>query len=122
MRPLVGGNVVFGDRAHRPRNMSAPVSAVVSASSRRTSGESAGIDAEGVIAVETVLAPFAGFGSPVAALIVAVFVIEPDASRATRTTSVNCAVADAAKDAAEHVTVPPEPAAGVTQVNEGPLV
>ena len=109
-------------RRHRPRKTNAPVSAVVRASSSSANGESAGIDAEGVIAVEIVLLPLAGFASGVAALTVAEFEIEPEARKSTRATSENCAVAEAAKDAAVQVTVPPEPAAGVRQVNAGPLV
>jgi hypothetical protein len=74
-----------------------------------------------VIAVEEL---FAGAGSVVAVETDAVFetMVPSGVAGATRTTSVNCALALAARAAIVHVVVPVAPTAGFVHMKEGPLV
>lgn len=77
--------------------------------------------AVGVIDVEAVLLLLAGFGSDVEAEIVAVLDTVPPAAAVSCTTSVKFAVAPLTNEPMVQVTVPAAPAAGVVQLNEGPL-
>ena len=72
----------------------------------------------GVMAVDAVAVLFAGFGSVVVELTVAVFAVEP----LTVITIWNVADAPAERVPIEQVTVPCAPGAGLMQLNVGPAV
>jgi hypothetical protein len=85
------------------------------ASAASPAGESEGIGAAPRTEVDTVAASFAGSGSGVDALAVALFVRLPDGA-VTETEIVKETDASGATVPTEAVTVPPEPTAGPTHV------